>query len=143
MFDSHNGKTRGLYCSFCGKHQDEVRKLIAGPPQKATSQPVYICNECVVISHEILDREVLTESREFLTPREIYDIINQYVIGQDQTKRSVSVAVHAGRSDAGQNPRRPLLHRRRHHSDRGGVRRGGRGEHHPQTRPECQGHPPG
>ncbi len=94
MFDSHNGKTRGLYCSFCGKHQDEVRKLIAGPPQKATSQPVYICNECVVISHEILDREVLTESREFLTPREIYDIINQYVIGQDQTKRSVSVAVH-------------------------------------------------
>jgi ATP-dependent Clp protease ATP-binding subunit ClpX len=85
---------RGLYCSFCGKHQDEVRKLIAGPPQKATSQPVYICNECVVISHEILDREVLTESREFLTPRELYDILNQYVIGQEQTKRAVSVAVH-------------------------------------------------
>jgi ATP-dependent Clp protease ATP-binding subunit ClpX len=94
MFDSHNGKMRGLYCSFCGKHQDEVRKLIAGPPQKATSQPVYICNECVVISHEILDREVLTEAREFLTPREIFDILNQYVIGQEHTKRAVSVAVH-------------------------------------------------
>ncbi|MCA9441953.1 MAG: hypothetical protein KC964_14195, partial [Candidatus Omnitrophica bacterium] len=46
MFD-YSGRGRLLYCSFCGKSQEEVKKLIAGPPQKATSQPVYICNECV------------------------------------------------------------------------------------------------
>jgi ATP-dependent Clp protease ATP-binding subunit ClpX len=71
-----------------------VKKLIAGPPQKGTSQPVYICNECVVISHEILTREVTTEIKDFLTPKEIYAILDQYVIGQERVKRSVSVAVH-------------------------------------------------
>ena len=94
MFESHGNKSRGLYCSFCGKHQDEVKKLIAGPPQKGTSQPVYICNECVVISHEILTREVTTEIKDFLTPKEICQVLDEYVVGQDRTKRMVSVAVH-------------------------------------------------
>jgi len=94
VFDSYGNRTRGLHCSFCGKHQDEVKKLIAGPPQKGTSQPVYICNECVVISHEILTREVTTELQEFLTPKEINAILDQYIIGQDRVKRAVSVAVH-------------------------------------------------
>jgi len=94
VFESYGNRTRGLHCSFCGKHQDEVKKLIAGPPQKGTSQPVYICNECVVISHEILTREVTTEIKEFLTPKEINAILDQYIIGQDRVKRSVSVAVH-------------------------------------------------
>jgi ATP-dependent Clp protease ATP-binding subunit ClpX len=93
-FENQGTRGRGLHCSFCGKHQDEVKKLIAGPPQKGTSQPVYICNECVVISHEILTREVTTEIKDFLTPKEIYSILEQYVIGQERVKRAVSVAVH-------------------------------------------------
>lgn len=88
------GKGKPLYCSFCGKHQDEVKKLIAGPPQKHTAQPAYICNECVQLCNSVLDEEIEVELREFLKPHEISDALTQYVIGQPQARKTVSVAVH-------------------------------------------------
>jgi len=90
----YTSKNKPLYCSFCGKHQDEVKKLIAGPPQKHTSQPAYICNECVLLCNSVLEEEIEVELREFLKPKEIKEAIDQYVIGQELTKRTVSVAVH-------------------------------------------------
>ncbi len=90
----YTSKNKPLYCSFCGKHQDEVKKLIAGPPQKHTSQPAYICNECVLLCNSVLDEEIEVELREFLKPKEIKEALDQYVIGQEKTKRTVSVAVH-------------------------------------------------
>jgi ATP-dependent Clp protease ATP-binding subunit ClpX len=80
-----------LYCSFCGKSQDEVRKLIAGPS-------VYICDECVELCNEIL-REELQESsepssRKLPTPHEIRAILDEYVIGQTQAKKTLAVAVY-------------------------------------------------
>ncbi|MDP8242738.1 MAG: ATP-dependent Clp protease ATP-binding subunit ClpX [Candidatus Hinthialibacter antarcticus] len=87
-------KNKPLYCSFCGKHQDEVKKLIAGPPQKHTSQPAYICDECVRLCNSVLEEEIEVELREFLKPKEIKEAIDGYVIGQEHTKKSVSVAVH-------------------------------------------------
>jgi ATP-dependent Clp protease ATP-binding subunit ClpX len=94
VFDSYSGKTRMLQCSFCGKNQDEVRKLIAGPPQKSTSQPVYICNECVSLCNEVLGEEREVSSQEIHKPQDIKDVLDQYVIGQEKAKRTVSVAVH-------------------------------------------------
>lgn len=94
MAREYEGRGRLLVCSFCGKHQGEVKKLIAGPAQKGTGHHVYICNECVMISHEILGRETETEYRETLKPRDINAVLDQYVIGQEYTKRVVSVAVH-------------------------------------------------
>ncbi len=93
---AHDYESRGrlLVCSFCGKHQGEVKKLIAGPAQKGTSQHVYICNECVMISHEILGRETETEYHETPKPKEIKAILDEYVISQEQTKKVVSVAVN-------------------------------------------------
>ncbi len=88
------GKGKPLYCSFCGKHQDEVKKLIAGPPQKHTAQPAYICNECVQLCNSVLDEEIEVELREFLKPHEISDALTQYVIGQPQARKTVAVAVH-------------------------------------------------
>ena len=80
-----------LYCSFCGKSQHEVRKLIAGPT-------VFICDECVELCMEIIREEsktAMTRSREGVpTPREIKDVLDDYVIGQDRAKRVLSVAVH-------------------------------------------------
>ncbi len=90
----YTSKNKPLYCSFCGKSQDEVKKLIAGPPQKHTSQPAYICNECVLLCNSVLEEEVEVELREFLKPKEINEALDSYVIGQDQTKKNVSVAVH-------------------------------------------------
>ncbi len=80
-----------LYCSFCGKSQDEVRKLIAGPS-------VYICDECVELCNDIL-REELEESgqpsaRKLPTPHEIRAILDEYVIGQGQAKKALAVAVY-------------------------------------------------
>ena len=80
-----------LYCSFCGKSQHEVRKLIAGPS-------VYICDECVELCNDIIREELeeasMAERERLPTPREIHDFLNQYVIGQPQAKRVLSVAVY-------------------------------------------------
>jgi ATP-dependent Clp protease ATP-binding subunit ClpX len=91
-----------LKCSFCGKSQKQVKKLIAGPG-------VYICDECIDLCNEIIEEE-LGESvnlgwDELPKPREIYAFLDQYVIGQDVAKRSLSVAVynHYKRVQAGAN----------------------------------------
>ncbi|MBI5634909.1 MAG: ATP-dependent Clp protease ATP-binding subunit ClpX [Nitrospirae bacterium] len=81
-----------LKCSFCGKGQEEVKKLIAGPT-------VYICNECIELCNEIIEDELAVEtSTEALPklpkPREIHTFLNDYVIGQEKAKRILSVAVH-------------------------------------------------
>jgi ATP-dependent Clp protease ATP-binding subunit ClpX len=80
-----------LYCSFCGKSQHEVRKLIAGPT-------VFICDECVELCMDIIREEnksSIVKSRDGVpTPREINQVLNDYVIGQDYAKRILSVAVH-------------------------------------------------
>ena len=90
-------------CSFCNKGQEEVRRLIAGPNQ------VYICDECVQLCREIIEEEEPTTPRVepsfagIPTPRELYDRLNSYVIGQDRAKRILSVAVynHYKRINAG------------------------------------------
>ncbi|WP_192803298.1 ATP-dependent Clp protease ATP-binding subunit ClpX [Streptococcus agalactiae] len=80
-----------VYCSFCGKSQDEVKKIIAG-------NGVFICNECVALSQEIikeeLAEEVLADLAEVPKPKELLEILNQYVIGQDRAKRALAVAVY-------------------------------------------------
>src|SRR3977135_1556507 len=80
-----------LKCSFCGKSQKQVKKLIAGPG-------VYICDECIDLCNEIIEEE-LTESpelklEELPKPREIYDFLKDYVVGQEQAKKILSVAVY-------------------------------------------------
>ena len=78
-------------CSFCGKSQDEVRKIVAGPG-------VYICNECVELCKEIIDKdfyeEVVREFTDVPKPKEILEVLNEYVVGQDFAKRALSVAVY-------------------------------------------------
>lgn len=78
-------------CSFCGKSQDEVRKIVAGPG-------VYICNECVELCKDIIDEdfyeEVVREFTDVPKPKEILEVLNEYVIGQDFAKRALSVAVY-------------------------------------------------
>ncbi|HEQ2868219.1 TPA: ATP-dependent Clp protease ATP-binding subunit ClpX [Streptococcus pyogenes] len=80
-----------VYCSFCGKSQDDVKKIIAG-------NNVFICNECVALSQEIikeeLAEEVLADLTEVPKPKELFDVLNQYVVGQDRAKRALSVAVY-------------------------------------------------
>ncbi len=92
---------RLLYCSFCGKSQHEVRKLIAGPS-------VFICDECVelcndIIWEEIQERSISGAASTLPTPHEINEILNEYVIGQDVAKKILSVAVynHYKRLDQG------------------------------------------
>ena len=80
-----------LKCSFCGKSQKQVKKLIAGPG-------VYICDECIDLCNEIIEEE-LAETSEFSfdelpKPSEIYDFLNSYVVGQDQAKKTLAVAVY-------------------------------------------------
>jgi len=95
--------TELLKCSFCGKSQKQVKKLIAGPG-------VYICDECVDLCNEIIDEE-LTDTEEISftelpKPYEIFDFLDQYVVGQDLAKKILAVAVynHYKRVRAGQRP---------------------------------------
>ena len=96
---------RLLYCSFCGKSQHEVRKLIAGPS-------VFICDECVelcndIIREEVQDKSGTSKGSKLPTPREINDILDDYVVGQNHAKKVLSVAVynhykrldHGGKND--------------------------------------------
>ena len=157
-----------LYCSFCGKSQHEVRKLIAGPS-------VFICDECVELCNDII-REELEEkahaARSHLPkPREILEVLDQYVIGQPRAKKTLSVAVYnhykrieiaaeerrhravevqhpADRPDrfgqdaagrnAGAHAQRAVHHRRRDDADRSRLRRRGRREHHPEAAAEVR-----
>ncbi len=81
-----------LLCSFCGKSQRQVKKLIAGPG-------VYICDECIDLCNEIIDEELTAppsfELESLPKPVEIYDVLQEYVIGQENAKRVLSVAVHS------------------------------------------------
>lgn len=87
----NDNENMNISCSFCGKSQDQVDKIIAGPG-------VYICDECIDLSKEIIDNDYgLNETTEFEDvpkPREIYNVLNEYVIGQEEAKRTLSVAVY-------------------------------------------------
>ena len=80
-----------LLCSFCGKSQRQVKKLIAGPG-------VYICDECIDLCNEIIDEELTAppsfDIESLPKPREIYDVLDEYVVGQEESKRTLSVAVY-------------------------------------------------
>src|SRR3984885_7107062 len=80
-----------LKCSFCGKSQKQVKKLIAGPG-------VYICDECIDLCNEIIDEELVApptfDISDLPKPREIYSVLDEDVIGQDNAKRTLSVAVY-------------------------------------------------
>jgi ATP-dependent Clp protease ATP-binding subunit ClpX len=80
-----------LKCSFCGKLQEQVKKLVAGPG-------VYICDECIELCNEIIEEElnedIDVELKDILKPKEIKEILDQYVIGQEDAKKSLSVAVY-------------------------------------------------
>ncbi len=90
MFKLNDEKGR-LKCSFCGKTQEQVKKLVAGPG-------VYICDECIELCNEIVEEELSEENdlgfSEIPKPKEIYDILNEYIIGQSNAKKSLSVAVY-------------------------------------------------
>lgn len=92
MSDEKKGDGKLLFCSFCGKSQHEVRKLIAGPS-------VYICDECVDLCNDIIREEVQEKTEEqnsdhLPTPRELKATLDDYVIGQEQAKRVLAVAVY-------------------------------------------------
>lgn len=90
MMSRHDDKKQ-LKCSFCGKSQDQVRRLIAGPA-------AYICDECIELCQEIIDEEFEEELdvdfNEVPKPAEIKDVLDQYVVGQDSAKKSLAVAVY-------------------------------------------------
>lgn len=90
MFKFNDEKGQ-LKCSFCGKTQEQVRKLVAGPG-------VYICDECIELCNEIIEEELSEDMDldliELPRPTEIKDIMDQYVIGQDEAKKSLAVAVY-------------------------------------------------
>ncbi|MDA8219384.1 MAG: ATP-dependent Clp protease ATP-binding subunit ClpX, partial [Dehalococcoidales bacterium] len=92
---ANRGSRIQYHCSFCGKGQDQVRRLIAGPGA------VYICDECVELCREIIDEEQAPEANKprvatgkIPTPKRIHELLEQYVVGQDHAKRVLSVAVY-------------------------------------------------
>jgi ATP-dependent Clp protease ATP-binding subunit ClpX len=94
MSNDRNGKSddnKLLYCSFCGKSQHEVRKLIAGPS-------VFVCDECVELCNDIIREEMqeksATNGEKLPKPHEINEVLNEYVIGQERAKKVLSVAVY-------------------------------------------------
>ena len=91
MSEKEDDNKDTLYCSFCGKSQHEVRKLIAGPN-------VFICNECVELCNEIIreeeKNELVSDDDSIPSPRRINEFLDEYVIGQARAKRILSVAVH-------------------------------------------------
>ena len=91
MFED-NESSGPITCSFCGKTQDQVKKIVSGPG-------VYICNECIDLCKEIIDEELAPEKTsedllKVLTPAQILDKLNEFVIGQENAKRTLSVAVY-------------------------------------------------
>jgi ATP-dependent Clp protease ATP-binding subunit ClpX len=102
MFKFNDEKGQ-LKCSFCGKTQEQVRKLVAGPG-------VYICDECIELCNEIIDEELSEEMEldliDLPRPTEIKEILDQYVIGQDEAKKILAVSVynHYKRINAEQKP---------------------------------------
>jgi len=90
---SDKDKEKSLFCSFCGKNQSEVKKLIAGPS-------IFICDECVDLCNDIIieetlpSGEVVPSKRSLLTPKELYQKLEEHVIGQSDAKKSLSVAVY-------------------------------------------------
>ncbi|HDP2145478.1 TPA: ATP-dependent Clp protease ATP-binding subunit ClpX [Staphylococcus aureus] len=86
-----NEDEENLKCSFCGKDQDQVKKLVAG-------SGVYICNECIELCSEIVEEELAQNTSEAMTelptPKEIMDHLNEYIIGQEKAKKSLAVAVY-------------------------------------------------
>ena len=142
--DTSNKSDKLLYCSFCGKSQHEVRKLIAGPS-------VFICDECVDLCNEIIREETSTEisskdgGDSFPRPKEIHSILNDYVIGQQDAKKMLSVAVYNHykriRQDASRRNPCPAIecavhNRGRYDTDRSGLCRGGCGKHNPEASAE-------
>ena len=93
-----------LFCSFCGKSQHEVKKLIAGPT-------VFICDECVELCMDIIKEEVKTNEAKgtkssIPAPKEIFEVLNDYVIGQTSAKKILSVAVHNHYKRIGYSPKK-------------------------------------
>jgi len=92
MTDEKNPTDKLLYCSFCGKSQHEVKKLIAGPS-------VFVCDECITLCNDIMREEIEgdqgnNEKTDLPVPKDICDTLNEYVIGQEHAKRILSVAVY-------------------------------------------------
>lgn len=92
MAENNKSRAETLYCSFCGKSQHEVKKLIAGPS-------VFVCNECVNLCNEIIQEEELSditppEQVKLPSPKDLHDKLNEYVVGQDEAKKVLSVAVY-------------------------------------------------